>query len=57
MHAPTIKQALQEFINNRENVTIEEKIEYLDHINKVRYSRTEVLKLLEEIASEKGRSS
>ena len=57
MNSPTIKQTLQEFINNHENVTIEEIIEYLDYINKTRYSTMEVSKLLEEIISEKGRSS
>ncbi len=54
MKSMNLKQVLREFINNREEVTIEEIIEYLDYINKVRYSRDEVTKMLEEITNLKG---
>ncbi len=51
MKSLVLKQVVREFISKREVVTIEEIIEYLDHINKVRYSRNEVIKMLEEITN------
>lgn len=57
MNSPTIKQVVQELLNIRETVTVDEVIEYLDYMNKVRYSRTDIIKILEEIGNEKGKPS
>ncbi|MHA4739599.1 hypothetical protein [Dyadobacter sp. MSC1_007] len=52
MNSFTVKQTIQKLIDTRKDVTIEEIIDYLDYINKVRYSRNDVMTMLAELTSE-----
>jgi hypothetical protein len=53
MNSFTVKRALKKLIDTRKDVTIEEIIDYLDYVNKVRYSRDEVITILAELTNER----
>lgn len=57
MKSLNVKQALQNFINIRKEATIEETIDYLDYVNKVRYSRDEVIMMLAELINGNDQSN
>jgi hypothetical protein len=53
MNSFTVQQALKKLIDTRKDVTIEDIIDYLDYVNKVRYSRDEVITILAELTNER----
>lgn len=53
MNSLTVQQALQKLLETRKDATIEEIIDYLDYVNKVRYSRNEIIMMLAELTNER----
>lgn len=47
-----MEESITELVKNNENVTLDQIIDYLDYLNKVRYQEREISPILEKLISE-----